>query len=204
MISTLTGTVTAAAATRVILDVQGLGFSVSCTPATAATVRIGERASLFTTLIVREDSLTLYGFTSDAEREAFDLVQSVSGIGPKIAQAVVSVMAPAQLRTAIQTENIVSLCAVPGIGKKVAQRLVLELKDKVLRLDSDDDADQSAVCIPQPEDVWRAQVRSGLEGLGWSSKDAEAACDRVAPTVEADPDLSIAAIMKAALRSLAK
>ncbi|MGL4831337.1 MAG: Holliday junction branch migration protein RuvA [Propionibacteriaceae bacterium] len=203
MISTLTGTVTAAGATRVILDVQGLGFSVLCTPATAASVRIGERASLFTTLIVREDSLTLYGFTHDAEREAFDVVQSVSGIGPKIAQAVVSVMTPGQLRAAIHTENIIALCAVPGIGKKVAQRLVLELKDKVHGLGSDD-TDQPAVAVSDSEPLWRAQVRSGLEGLGWSAKDADAACDRVAPMVEADPELSVAAVMKAALRSLAK
>lgn len=201
MISVLTGTVLSAGATQVVLDVHGLGMKVLCPPATSASVRLGESATLFTTLIVREDSLTLYGFARESERDAFEVVQSVSGIGPKIAQAVVSVMSPDDLRVAILTENLPALCAVPGIGKKGAQRLVLELKDKVALLGGEDTVPRAVVAGAEP---WREQVRSGLEGLGWSAKDAEAACDKVAPLHEEDPSISIAILMKSALRSLAK
>ena len=129
MIAQLTGTVIAAGATHVVLDLNGFGVKALCTPATAAAVRLGQPATLATSLVVREDSLTLYGFTEADERDCFELVQSASGIGPKIAQAVVSVLSPDALRAAIAAENIAALTKVPGIGVKGAQRLVIELKD---------------------------------------------------------------------------
>lgn len=202
MISHLTGTVTAAGATHVVLDLGGFGLTALCTPATAAGVRIGEVATLHTSLVVREDSLTLYGFASADERDVFELVQSASGVGPRIAQAVVSVMDAEQFRAAVLQENLVALCKVPGIGRKGAQKIVLELKDKVNAL--------GAVTTPSMATdagmhnaVWREQVSEGLIGLGWSSKDAEAACDNVAHLAD-EQDASIATLMRAALASLAR
>ena len=129
MIDRLSGTVVAVGGTWVVLDLSGFGLRALCTPATASAVRVGESATLHTSLVVREDSLTLYGFSDADERDAFELVQSTSGIGPKIALATVSVLAPAQLRVAIASENLVALMKVPGIGRKGAERLVIELRD---------------------------------------------------------------------------
>lgn len=202
MIAQLSGTVVAVGATWVVLDVGGVGFRAQCTPATAASVRLDQPATLHTSLVVREDSLTLFAFADADERDAFELVQSASGIGPKIAQAVVSVLPPADLRAAIASENLVALMKVPGIGHKGAQKMVIELKDKVNAL--------GAVTTPAggpvapDRSVWREQVKSGLESLGWSSRDAEAACTRVEPLLADDPELGIGELMRAALRSLAK
>lgn len=199
MIAQLTGTVLAAGGTWVVLDLNGFGLRAICTPATAAGVRIGERATLVTSLVVREDSLTLYGFADADERDSFDLVQSVSGIGPKIAMAIVSVLPPADLRQAIQGERVTALTKVPGIGAKGAQRLILELKDKVLALGVDATPAKHASASD-----WRDQVREGLEGLGWSSRDAERACDAVADLAETQPTPTVATLLRAALRSLAR
>lgn len=199
MIAQLTGTVVAAGATWVVLDVSGVGFRLACTPATAASVGVGQPATLATSLIVREDSLTLYGFADAAERDTFELVQSASGIGPKIAQAVVSVLPPDELRAALAREDLKALMKVPGIGLKGAQRMVLELKDKV-------HAATLAAGRPATDGPagWRDQVRGGLESLGWSTRDAEAACERVAALAEQDPAPALGELMRAALRSLAR
>ena len=199
MIAQLSGTVIAAGATWVVLDLNGFGVKALCTPATAASVRIGQPATLATSLVVREDSLTLYGFAEADERDCFELVQSASGIGPKIAQAVVSVLSPDALRAAVATENIPALTKVPGIGVKGAQRLVIELKDKIGSL-----AATTASSNQSASMGWRDQVKGGLEGLGWSSRDAERACDNVAGLVDDDPATPVAVLMRAALRSLAK
>ena len=198
MISRLSGIVIGVGATWVVLDLNGFGVKALCTPATASAVRLGQPATLATSLVVREDSLTLYGFAEADERDCFELVQSASGIGPKIAQAVVSVLSPDALRAAIAAENIAALTKVPGIGIKGAQRLVIELKDKIHTLA----ATGPGAATPQPD--WRDQVKGGLEGLGWSSRDADKACDSVAALVDADPSTSVAVLMRAALRSLAK
>ncbi len=199
MIAQLTGTVIAAGATHVVLDLNGFGVKALCTPATAAAVRLGQPATLATSLVVREDSLTLYGFTEADERDCFELVQSASGIGPKIAQAVVSVLSPDALRAAIAAENIAALTKVPGIGVKGAQRLVIELKDK-----SNARAASCGDTATTEAPDWREQVKGGLEGLGWSARDADRACDNVAGMVETDPATPVAVLMRAALRSLAK
>lgn len=202
MIAHLTGTVSQIGGTWVVLDLGGFGVRALATPATVASVTVGEPTTLHTSLVVREDSLTLYGFTDADERDAFELVQSASGVGPKLAQAVVSVLPPDDLRAAIMTENLVALTKVPGIGRKGAQKMVIELKDKVNALGAIPDLSAAAPRVAADE--WREQVASGLESLGWSAKDAAAAVEGVAPLREQDPALGIGELMRAALRSLAR
>ena len=200
MISTLRGTVTGLGAAEAVVETAGgVGFVVFCTPATAAALRLGEEARLETYLVVREDSLTLFGFRTAAERACFVLLQSASGIGPKLALAVLTVLTPAQVRDALLKENEMALIKVPGIGRKVAARLVLELHDKALTLPIDE-----PVAETSRDDSWRAQVTEGLQGLGYSLRDAEAACATVAPLIADDPGIGIGALMRAALQSLAR
>lgn len=202
MIDHLTGTVATVGPTWVVMDLAGFGLRALCTPATAATARPGERITLQTSLVVREDALTLYGFADASERELFEMVQSVTGFGAKLALAVGAVLSPDELRAAVQAENLAALTRVPGIGRKGAQRLVLELKDKVASLGTGTDA----VVTPaaQQADGWREQVTEGLVGLGWSAKDAEAACDNVAELAGSEPAPSLGELMRAALASLAR
>ncbi len=197
MIAQLRGSVVAVGAAWAVIDVGGVGMHVLCPPATASGLTVGETATLATTLIVREESLTLYGFGQVAERDCFELVQGASGIGPKIALSVVATLGPDGLRAAVAGGNVAALTRVPGIGAKGAQRIILELKDKVGQL-------AVAATAAELAEGWREQVRSGLEGLGWSTRDAEAACDRVAELADADPQPSVAVLMRAALRTLAK
>jgi len=200
MIAQLTGRVAAVGGTWLVVDLSGFGLKALCTPATAGAVRVGEQVTLHTSLVVREDSLTLYAFGEPGERDCFELVQGASGIGPKIAQAVVSVFSPDEFRAAVAAGNITALTRVPGIGVKGAQRLVLELKDKVNALAGSG----GGVGAPAVAQGWRDQVRAGLEGLGYSARDAEAACDGVAPIAAENPDTSVALLLRSALRSLAK
>ena len=201
MISQLTGTVVAAGAAWFVIDVGGVGFRGHCTPATAATLRPGETRTLHTSLVVREDSLTLFGFAGDAERDAFELMQSASGVGPRVALAICAVLSPGDLRRAILAEDLRALCRVPGIGNKSAQKLVLELKDKagLLALGDAKPETVSAGAVGGP---WRDQVLEGLQGLGWSAKEAGAACDAVADL--AAEGAGVAQLMRAALGTLAK
>ncbi|MDR0849851.1 MAG: Holliday junction branch migration protein RuvA [Propionibacteriaceae bacterium] len=199
MISLVRGIVVEARPTSAIVDVQGVGFSLWCTPTTTAKMRVGEETTLHTHLAVREDALTLYGFSTSEERQAFQLVQSVTGIGPKIALATVASLTPGQLRQAVLTENLVTLSTIPGVGKKVAQRLVIELKDKVQGL-SDSPFDDMGATGSSP---YAEQVIDGLVGLGYSTKDADKAWAGVAEHAD-DPDITVAQLMKSALRSLAR
>ena len=200
MIAQLTGKVAAVGGTWLVVDLSGFGLKALCTPATAGAVRVGEQVTLHTSLVVREDSLTLYAFSEPGERDCFELVQGASGIGPKIAQAVVSVFSPEEFRVAVAAANITALTRVPGIGVKGAQRLVLELKDKVAVL-AGVGSSSSGPAVPAG---WRDQVRAGLEGLGYSARDAEGACDGVAGMAADNPDTPVALLLRAALRSLAK
>lgn len=201
MIQQLRGTVIEAGATTFTIDVGGVGFKALTTPATAAGLRLGEITTVHTSLVVREDSMTLFGFDDPGERDAFELVQTASGVGPKLAVAVVSVLSPSELRHAVSSEDLARLCTVPGIGRKGAQKMVIELKDKVLLLAASDGAPRVA---PATTEVWREQVSEGLQGLGWSTRDAGLACDNVAHLVEADPSIAIGSLMRSALNSLAK
>jgi holliday junction DNA helicase RuvA len=200
MIAQLSGSVLQVGPTSAVIEVGGLGILALCSPNTVAGLRVGERATLATALIVREDSLTLYGFASADEREFFELLLTATGVGPKLAQAALAVLTPDELRAAIAGENLVQLCKVPGIGRKGAQRIVIELKDKI-----------NAVALPgertptgATSSGWRDQVAQGLVGLGWSARDAEVACDDVEYLVAADPEVGVAELMRAALQSLAR
>ncbi len=204
MIAQLRGTVLRAGATSFVLEVAGVGYLAHTTPATAAALRPGEETTVHTSLVVREDSLTLYGFADPGERDAFELVQTASGVGPKLAAAIVSVLPPAEIRRAISTEDVRRLCTVPGIGTKSAQKLVIELKDKVLLLAAGDGVQQVVAKTAGPAAAWRDQVADGLQGLGWSARDAAAACDNVAHLVEENPEIGVGGLMRAALNSLAR
>ena len=201
MISQLTGTVTAAGAAWFVIDVGGVGFRGHCTPATAAALRPGETRTIHTSLVVREDSLTLFGFGGESEREAFELAQSASGVGPRLALAICSVLSPGDLKRAILAGDLRALCRVPGIGNKSAQKLVLELKDKA-GLFALGDAEPEAVNPGAANESWRDQVMEGLQGLGWSTKEAGTACDAVADL--AAEGAGVAQLMRAALEALAK
>lgn len=203
MIAQLTGTITAVGGTWVVLDLSGFGVRALCTPATVASVRVGETTTLHTSLVVREDSLTLYGFAEADERDTFELVQQASGIGPKLAQATVSVLPPNDLRTAILQENLVALTKVPGIGHKGAQKMILELKDKVNALGAVPNLGGAGSPV-LPGGGWADQVASGLESLGWSARDAAAATEGVAHLQQDDPEIGIGELMRAALKSLAR
>ncbi len=197
MIAQLQGRVSAVGANWAVILIGGLGVHVWCTAQTAMGLRTGGAADLHTSLVVREDALTLYGFAARADRDTFELLKSATGIGPKIALAALSVLTPDELSDAITTANLLTLTRVPGVGKKGAERIVIELKDKVVPA-------STAPSGPGAAPAWREQVAEGLQGLGYSTKDADAACDRVAAMAEANPDVGVAGLMKAALRSLAK
>ncbi len=200
MIAQLTGTVIQLAPTSAVIEVGGFGVLTQCSPNTSAGLRIGQTATLATSLIVREDSLTLYGFGSGDEREFFELLLTATGVGPKLAQAALAVLSPDELRRAIAAENLVQLMKVPGVGRKGAQRMVLELKDKINVVAPASPAAPSTASGP----LWREQVAQGLEGLGWSARDADAACTEVEHLVREDSQVSVAMLMRAALQSLAK
>jgi Holliday junction DNA helicase RuvA len=204
MIAQLTGTVIQVGPTSVVIEVGGFGVLTLCSPNTTAGLRLGETAALSTSLVVREDSLTLYGFASADERELFELLQTATGVGPKLAQAALAVLSPDELRSAIATENLVQLCKVPGIGRKGAQRLVIELKDKInATVVSSEPAAPATAQGAGSVAGWRDQVSQGLQGLGWSSRDAEAACDEV-ETLAGEPGVGVPQLMRAALQSLAR
>lgn len=195
MISQLHGTIVSSRLDSVVIDVGGVGMQVMCTPGTSASLTVGKSATVITSLVVREDSLTLYGFTHTDERDMWQLVQTVSGIGPKVALAFVAVLSPDEARTALGQGDLAALTRVPGIGKKGAERLVVELKDKVVA----GPAGVSSVSEP-----WRSQVRDALVGLGWSAKESEKAVETVAKKVTAELEGNVAGILKLALQSMAK
>ncbi|WP_028708551.1 Holliday junction branch migration protein RuvA [Propionicicella superfundia] len=199
MISQLAGTVVDLGVNWLVVSVGGLGLKAWCPPQTVMATRRGSETVLETSLIVRQDALTLYGFAAVAERDAFELLLSVSGVGPKLALAVISVMNADELAVAVTGGDTGALTKVPGIGPKAAQRLMLELKDKVPSLLAAGGAAQPAGAA---DELWREQVRDGLVGLGWSVKEAEAACEAVA--ADAAEGASLAVLMRAALQRLAK
>lgn len=205
MIASLTGTVEHVGLDHVVLGVGGVGLKVLVPPQVGAEVRTGMQTQLSTSLVVREDSLTLFGFLDPETREVFETVQSVSGVGPRIALALVAVLSPYDLARAVQTEDLAALTSVPGIGKKGAQRLVLELAGKLpsALLDSaaggEQEAEQPQAASDEP--VWAPQVRDALEGLGWNSAQAARATATVVERHgEDDPAPSLPSLLREALR----
>ena len=205
MIAFVAGRVAALAPDGAVVEVGGVGLSVQCTPSTLAGLRIGEAAHLPTSLIVREDSLTLYGFADEDERVVFELLQTASGVGPRLAQAMLAVHGPDELRRAVATEDLAALTQVPGIGRKGAQRIVLELKDRLGAV--------RGVAAPgrvpaKAAAAWRDQLHGALLGLGWSSREADEGVSAAAPVADeaaADGDVpDVAVLLKVALRALSK
>jgi holliday junction DNA helicase RuvA len=205
MIAHLRGAVASVGLDGAVIEVGGVGLRVQCTPDTLATLKPGESARVATSLVVREDSLTLFGFATDDERNVFELLQTAGGVGPRLALAMVAVHSPDALRRAVATEDVKALSMVPGIGNKVAQRIILELKDR-LGVPSDPGPGLGAAPSRRAAPSWRDQVMTGLVNLGWSARDAEAAVTAVeADAMEADgqaPDVATA--LRAALRKLSK
>ena len=179
MISLINGVVRSIALDKVIVEVGGVGLSLAITQKTSAQLNIGVPVQLFTTLVVREDALTLYGFLEDGDRVLFELVQTVSGIGPKVALSIVSALSPSQLAIAISQEDISAIEKVPGIGRKGAQRLILELKGKLTDFGTTSKTDRH-----QP--VWREQLTSALVSLGFNAKDSDAAISQVVARLSED------------------
>jgi holliday junction DNA helicase RuvA len=219
MIAHLNGTVASVAPDGAVIDVGGVGLLVQCTPGTLAGLRPGERARVATSLVVREDALTLYGFAGDDERNTFELLQTASGVGPRLALAMLAVFTPDALRRAVMTEDLAALTTVPGIGKKGAQRIVLELAGR-LGSPGDGLATGSAAGPAAPgaraaAAPWRDQVRAGLVSLGWQARDADQAIAAVEPELVAAgaPDtgesatsqaVDVGVALRAALRVLGR
>lgn len=199
MIAFVRGPVAAIGLDSCVIEVGGVGLQVHCHPGTLAGLRPGQETRVSTSMVVREDSLTLYGFADDDEKALFELLQTASGVGPRLAQAALAVLSPDQLRQAVAGEDLAMLVKVPGIGKKGAQRIVLELKDKI--------GMPSKLVAGRPlqaREAWREQVHAGLVGLGWSPKDAEDAVVAVSPLAADNPDPSVPELLRAALRALSK
>jgi Holliday junction DNA helicase RuvA len=198
MIASVRGIVAAVSPDGAVIEVGGVGLAVHCAPGTIAGLRQGTEARLATSLVVREDSLTLYGFADDEEKMLFELLQTASGVGPRLAQAVLAVHSPDTVRKAIATGDTATLTRVPGIGKKGAERLVLELRDRI-----------GAVAVGTDESAgvlvgaWQEQVRQGLVGLGWTASQADQAVAAVAETVDGTTP-PVPVLLKQAIRLLGK
>jgi Holliday junction DNA helicase RuvA len=200
VIAFVRGTVAGVTLSSAVVEVGGVGLEVMCTPGTLATLRTGHEATLPTSMVVREDSLTLFGFLDDDEKQCFELLQTASGVGPKLAQAMLAVLAPDDLRAAVTHEDVKTLTRVPGIGQKGAQRIILELRDRLGAPVGAAPATRTGV--PSSAAPWREQVHQGLVGLGWSTKEAERAVDEIAPQAADSPD--VGSLLRAALQTLRK
>jgi Holliday junction DNA helicase RuvA len=181
-----------------VIEVGGIGLQLQCAPGTLAGLRTGAEARLAASLVVREDSLTLYGFADDDEKQLFELLQTASGVGPRLAQAVLAVHQPDAVRRAVSGGDIAALTRVPGIGKKGAERLVLELRDRIgpVGLGADGPA---GVLVGD----WQDQVRQGVLALGWSASQADQAVAAVAETVDGEvPPVPV--LLRQAIRLLGR
>ena len=197
MIAFVKGHVAQVTLSSAVLEVGGVGLELMCTPGTLATLRTGQVATLPTTMVVREDSMTLFGFLDEDEKTVFELVQTASGVGPKLAQAMLAVLSPDSLRVAVAGDDVKTLTKVPGIGQKVAQRIILELKDRL-----GTPVGAVVASAARGQDAWRDQVHQGLTGLGWPAREAERAVDAVADQAGDRPD--VGALLRAALQTLSR
>jgi Holliday junction DNA helicase RuvA len=195
-----------------VVEVGGVGLSVQCTPGTIARLQVGEQARLSTSLVVREDSLTLYGFADDDERQLFELLQTANGVGPRLAQAVLAIHPPREVRRAVSMADLKALMQVPGIGKKGAERLVLELRDRLGSTSTDTSLDggalPSGVGPITPVAPWRDQLSAALMGLGWNIREADSAVTALAPVadeqVTSNGRVDVAVLLRQALQMLGR
>ena len=191
MISSISGSVKSTSINSLVVEVGGVGLLLQVPIRIAAKMQVGERVSIHTYLIVREDALTLYGFTEIVDRDFFELLLSVTGIGPKVAQSILANSDAASIANAIITSNLKSLEAVPGLGKKGAQRLVLELKDKAAAFASRKSGSDLTISN---------QVENALQGLGYSNKEAISMVNQVMKDEKIE-GLSVGQVLKLALKS---
>lgn len=197
MIAHLTGTVRHLTTEKVVLEVGGVGYSISITPRTSTHIVMGSEISLSTTLIVREDSMTLFGFLDARDRDIYETLQSVTGIGPKVALAITGALTPDELARAISLEDIAAIEKVPGIGRKGAQRLILELRGKLV---SDTSTPQLAT-----HSAVRDQLLSALTGLGFSAKESDIAINNTFASLvengEEPSSMGVPELLKLALQN---
>jgi Holliday junction DNA helicase RuvA len=196
MIASVRGVVAAIAPDSAVIEVGGVGLQVQCAPATLAGLHVGTEARLATSMVVREDSLTLYGFAADDEKQLFELLQTASGVGPRLAQAVLAVHQPDVARRAIAGGDLATLTRVPGIGKKGAEKLVIELRDRIGPV---------PIAVGGPAGVlnggWQEQVRQGVLALGWTPAQAEQALAAVAESIDGEVP-PVPALLRQAIRLL--
>jgi Holliday junction DNA helicase RuvA len=198
MIASIRGVVTAILPDSAVVEVGGVGMRVLCTPGTLAGLRSGAEARLATTLIVREDSLTLFGFAGDDERQLFELLLTANGVGPRIAQAVLAVHQPDAVRRALAGGDVVALTKVPGIGKRGAEKMIVELKDKIGPVGLGDSGSSGLLA-----GAWQEQVRQGVLALGWTASQADQAVAAVGETIDGEVP-SVPVLLRQAIRLLGK
>ena len=198
MISTLSGTIRSLSQDKLVIEVGGVGLSVLINPPTSLGLTLGAQTTLYTSLVVREDSLTLFGFLSEEVRNLFELVQTVSGVGPKVALSIMGALTPEDLARAISQEDTSAIERVPGIGKKGAQRMILELKGKLNDL-------SPGATYKGHQPPWREQLLSALVSLGFSPKESDSAISDVVNDLQGndqDPaTIALSELLKLALAS---
>lgn len=199
MISSIRGEVLSIGLDHAVVEVGGVGLAVRAVPATLATLRCGEQARLTTALVVREDSLTLYGFADPEARGLFGLLQTVSGFGPRLALATLAVLDPATLRGALAEGDLAVLTSVPGVGRKGAERLVVELRDKVGGI-----APRAATEPAGGGGAARIQVVEALVGLGFAARQAEQAVEAVLGEGSDGSHADTSAVLRSALTRLGR
>lgn len=214
VIASVHGKIAAVSPDGAVVEVGGVGLSVQCTPGTIARLSVGEQARLSTSLVVREDSLTLYGFADDDERQLFELLQTANGVGPRLAQAVLAIHPPREVRRAVSMGDLKALMQVPGIGKKGAERLVLELRDRLGVTATDMSLDAAPGALPSglgpltPVAPWRDQLSAALVQLGWTSREADSALAALDPVAEEQVSESgrvdVAVLLRQALQLLGR
>lgn len=199
MISTLRGVPQQVNLNNAVIEVGGFGMLVQATPQTLSTLQVGREALVHTSMVVREDSMTLFCFASGDEREVFEVLTGVSGIGPRTGLAILSVHTPEEVRIAASTKDTKAFTKVSGIGPKGAQRIVLELNGKLVPTGAPVPAGSPTA------PTWEPQVLEALTGLGWTEKDANKALEALAKN---DPEIvatgSVPEILRAVLRSLGR
>lgn len=196
MIASVHGEVLDIALDHVVIEAGGIGYRINTTPATLAGLRRGEQARLATAMIVREDSMTLYGFVDAEARELFGLLQTVSGVGPRLAMATLAVLEPDALRAALADGNTAALTRVPGIGKRGAERMIVELRDKVAAFGATGSSPVAAGASPL-----RDQIVEALVGLGFTLRQAEPAADKV---LAEEPGADVSTALRSALKLLGR
>lgn len=197
MIAQLTGTIAAVGEAYAVIDVGGVGYAVHSGPHTLANLKVGDQTVMHVSTIVREESITLFGFNSPDERDLFELLQTAQKVGPRIARDAVDALRPDIIRQAIASADTATLSRIPGVGKKSAERIVLDLADKIGPVEA---------ALPKQSGSrpggWRTQVGQGLQALGWSASEAKTAIEKL--DAEGVDGADVPTLLKQAIRMLGK